>query len=78
MCVPMHAYMCHFVCICLQKANTCTHLDTGECVCPCMHICAILCVYANACTHLDTGAMENKGLNIFNTAYILAKPSTGT
>lgn len=24
------------------------------------------------------GAMENKGLNIFNTAYVLAKPSTAT
>jgi aminopeptidase N len=22
-------------------------------------------------------AMENKGLNVFNTAYVLAKPSTG-
>jgi len=26
----------------------------------------------------NTGAMENKGLNIFNTKFILAKPETAT
>ena len=26
---------------------------------------------------LRRAAMENKGLNVFNTAYVLAKPSTG-
>ncbi len=28
-------------------------------------------------TSLWGAAMENKGLNVFNTAYVLAKPSTG-
>lgn len=28
--------------------------------------------------HFNMGAMENKGLNIFNTAYVLARPETAT
>ena len=31
-----------------------------------------------ATTDFNAGAMENKGLNIFNTKYVLAKPSTAT
>jgi aminopeptidase N len=31
-----------------------------------------------ATSDFNFGAMENKGLNIFNTKYVLAKPSTGT
>src|SRR5512137_2299688 len=28
--------------------------------------------------HFNMGAMENKGLNIFNTKYVLARPDTAT
>ena len=31
-----------------------------------------------AVSDFNMGAMENKGLNIFNTKYILAKPETAT
>jgi len=31
-----------------------------------------------AVSDFNMGAMENKGLNIFNTKYILAKPDTAT
>ncbi len=31
-----------------------------------------------ATTDFNAGAMENKGLNIFNLKYVLAKPSTAT
>lgn len=31
-----------------------------------------------AVSHFNMGAMENKGLNVFNSAYVLAKPETAT
>ncbi|MEM6851701.1 MAG: aminopeptidase N, partial [Pseudomonadota bacterium] len=31
-----------------------------------------------AVDHFNMGAMENKGLNVFNSAYVLAKPETAT
>ena len=31
-----------------------------------------------AVSHFNMGAMENKGLNIFNTKYVLANPSIAT
>ena len=31
-----------------------------------------------AVNDFNMGAMENKGLNVFNTAYVLAKPGTET
>jgi aminopeptidase N len=31
-----------------------------------------------AVNDFNMGAMENKGLNVFNTAYVLADPSTAT
>ena len=31
-----------------------------------------------AVSDFNMGAMENKGLNIFNTKYVLANPDTGT
>ncbi len=31
-----------------------------------------------AVNDFNMGAMENKGLNVFNTAVLLAKPSTAT
>ena len=31
-----------------------------------------------AVSDFNMGAMENKGLNIFNTKYVLAKPETAT
>lgn len=31
-----------------------------------------------AVSHFNSGAMENKGLNIFNTQYVLARPDTAT
>ena len=31
-----------------------------------------------AVSHFNMGAMENKGLNIFNSKFVLADPSTAT
>jgi aminopeptidase N len=31
-----------------------------------------------AVSHFNMGAMENKGLNIFNTKFVLARPDTAT